>query len=97
MILDEEFLGSTLNASLWTGSFSNYTSGHENEAQSYVPRNAQVSVGHLVIESDHEKFLNKTTPPLGLIPRESSRCCLDASASKLSSRGSSQDSGQPTG
>ena len=59
VILDEEFLGSTLNASLWTGRFSNYTSGHENEAQSYVPRNAQVSDGHLVIESDHEKFLNK--------------------------------------
>ncbi|XP_065196433.1 beta-glucanase-like [Sycon ciliatum] len=59
VVVDENFAGGELNASLWTGRYSNYTAGHENEAQSYVPGNARIQDGKLVISTKKEKFLNK--------------------------------------
>ena len=56
--LNEDFSGSSLDPAVWT-SRSSVDVGHTDEAQVYVPRNAYVSGGNLVIESDREHFHNK--------------------------------------
>ncbi|XP_065194525.1 beta-glucanase-like [Sycon ciliatum] len=50
VVLNEEFDGDKLNSSLWTARTTAEV-GHENELQYYLPQNAEVSEGFLVISS----------------------------------------------
>lgn len=58
VVLNEEFPGNALNASVWTARYSSEV-GHLNELEYYVPRNARVQGGSLIIDSDRENYKSK--------------------------------------